>query len=43
VLTVHPVALGRGRRLFADRAGLELIEAKTYPSGVIRSRYRPVR
>jgi dihydrofolate reductase len=43
VLTVHPVALGRGRRVFTDRAGLELIEARTYPSGVIRSRYRPAR
>jgi dihydrofolate reductase len=43
VLTVHPVALGRGRRVFTDRADLELIEAKTYPSGVIRSRYRPAR
>jgi dihydrofolate reductase len=43
VLTVHPITLGRGRRVFADRAGLELIDATAYPSGVIRSRYRPVR
>lgn len=41
VLTVHPVALGRGKRVFNGKAGLELIDAKTYRSGVIRARYRP--
>jgi dihydrofolate reductase len=44
VLTVHPVALGSGKRVFTSMAGLELIDARTYPrSGVIRTRYRPAR
>ena len=43
VLTVHPVALGSGRRVFTGRAGLTLIDAKTYRSGVIRARYEPAR
>jgi dihydrofolate reductase len=43
VLTVHPVALGSGKRIFIGRTGLELIDAKTYRSGVIRARYRPTR
>jgi dihydrofolate reductase len=43
VLTVHPVALGTGRRVFTGKTGLELIDAKTYPSGVVRARYRPTR
>ena len=41
VLTVHPVTLGRGQRIFTGKASLELIDAKTYRSGVIRARYRP--
>ena len=40
VLTVHPVALGRGKRIFTSKTGLALIDAKTYRSGVIRARYR---
>ena len=43
VLTVHPVALGSGKRVFTGKVGLELIDAKTYRSGVIRARYRPTR
>ena len=43
VLTVHPVALGSGKRIFTGMTGLELIDAKTYRSGVIRARYRPAR
>ena len=43
VLTVHPVALGTGRRVFTGKTGLELIDAKTYPSGLLRARYRPAR
>jgi dihydrofolate reductase len=43
VLTVHPVALGHGKRVFTGKTGLELIDAKTYRSGVIRARYRPTR
>jgi dihydrofolate reductase len=41
VLTVHPVALGTGKRVFTGKTGLELIDAKTYRSGVVRARYRP--
>ena len=40
VLTVHPVALGDGQRIFTGRTNLELISAKTYPSGLIRATYR---
>jgi len=43
VLTVHPIALGRGNRVFTGKTGLELIDAKTYRSGVVRARYRPSR
>jgi dihydrofolate reductase len=43
VLTVHPVVLGNGRRVFTGEAGLTLIDAKTYRSGVIRARYQPAR
>jgi len=43
VLTVHPVALGRGKRIFTGQTSLELIDAKTYRSGVIRARYQPTR
>ena len=41
ILTVHPVALGAGQRVFTGKTGLELIDAKTYRSGVTRARYRP--
>jgi len=41
VLMVHPVAIGNGQRVFTDRVNLELISAKTYPSGVMRLCYRP--
>jgi dihydrofolate reductase len=43
VLTVHPVALGTGRRIFTGTTGLELADARTYRSGVIRATYRPTR
>jgi dihydrofolate reductase len=43
VLTVHPVALGTGKRVFTGETRLELVGAKTYRSGVIRATYRPVR
>src|SRR5260370_5035464 len=41
VLMVHPDAIGNGQRVFTDRVNLELISAKTYPSGVMRICYRP--
>ena len=43
VLT-FPVILGAGKRLFgagATPAGLKLVEAKPYPTGVIVAKYRP--
>jgi dihydrofolate reductase len=44
VLTVHPVTLGSGKRIFTGTTGLELIDAKTYlRSGLIRVRYRSAR
>jgi dihydrofolate reductase len=43
VLTVHPVALGSGKRVFTGKTCLELVGAKTYRSGVIRATYRPAR
>jgi dihydrofolate reductase len=41
VMTVHPVTIGKGQRVFTDRINLELISAKTYTSGVMRVCYRP--
>lgn len=43
VLHVHPVAIGSGRPLFPSGVQLVLIAAKSYASGVVRLRYRPVR
>ncbi len=43
-LLVHPVVVGRGKRLFKDGAdlkGLELFESKTLPNGVLSLAYRP--
>ncbi len=43
-LFVHPVVVGRGRRLFEDATQvpkLRLIEAKSYRSGVVLLTYRP--
>jgi dihydrofolate reductase len=41
VLMVHPVAIGKGQRVFTDRVNLELVSTKTYTSGVMRVWYRP--
>ena len=40
-ILVHPVTLGRGTRLFHDRArlDLELLESKTFGSGAVYVRY----
>jgi dihydrofolate reductase len=43
VLTMHPVALGSGKRIFTGKTSLELIDTRTYASGVTRARYRPAR
>ena len=41
ILMVHPVAIGNGKRLFTGRIDLQLVDTKTYKSGVIRVRYHP--
>jgi len=41
---VHPIVLGKGKRLFAngmDRRVLELAETKTFGSGIVILEYRP--
>ena len=44
-LLVHPIVLGKGKRLFPDRqtASLLLTESKTFDSGVTLLRYEPAR
>jgi dihydrofolate reductase len=42
VFTVHPVTLGSGQRVFTGKTSMELVGAKTYPSGLVRAAYRPV-
>ena len=44
VLTIHPLVLGSGRRLFADGgplAALRLVESETTTTGVVIAVYRP--
>ena len=43
-LMVHPIILGNGKRLFEDwdaRKGLELVDSKTFGTGVVSLAYRP--
>jgi dihydrofolate reductase len=45
-LMVHPLVLGRGKRLFNDgmeTTGLKLVEAKAFSSGVVLLRYQRVK
>jgi dihydrofolate reductase len=45
-LMVHPLVLGRGKRLFNDgmeTMRLKLVEAKAFSSGVVLLRYQPVK
>jgi dihydrofolate reductase len=44
-LLVHPIAVGKGQRLFEDTATipLELTSSDTLPTGVLHLRYRPAR
>lgn len=45
-LNINPTVLGQGKRLFADdgrRIPLKLLESQTLKSGVITTRYEPVR
>jgi dihydrofolate reductase len=44
VLTIHPLVLGSGRRLFTDGgalAALRLVDAKTTTTGVVIATYQP--
>ena len=44
LLMVHPVILGSGKRLFKDeddRRNLELVDSKTFGTGVVSLTYRP--
>jgi dihydrofolate reductase len=41
---IFPVVLAKGKRMFGDGAspaGLKLLEAKSYPTGVIVATYQP--
>jgi dihydrofolate reductase len=43
-LIIHPIVLGSGRRLFengGDRKALELVDSKTFSTGVLYLTYRP--
>jgi dihydrofolate reductase len=42
-LMIHPVVVGRGARLFAtgDEHALELVDSKTFDTGVVYATYRP--
>ncbi|MCA1705831.1 MAG: dihydrofolate reductase family protein, partial [Actinobacteria bacterium] len=43
-LMVHPVVLGAGKRLFeggGDRKALELVDSRTFGTGVLYLTYRP--
>ena len=45
-LIIHPVVLGSGKRLFEDegyRKPLELVDSKTFATGVLYLTYRPAR
>jgi dihydrofolate reductase len=43
-LMVHPIVLGRGKRLFEEggaQKALELVDSKTFSTGVVNLTYRP--
>ena len=43
-LMVHPIVVGRGKRLFeegGDRKALELVDSKTFGTGVLYLTYQP--
>jgi dihydrofolate reductase len=44
-LMVHPIVVGSGKRLFeegGDRKALELVDSKTFSTGVVYLTYQPV-
>jgi dihydrofolate reductase len=43
-LMVHPIVVGRGKRLFeegGDQKALELLDSKTFGTGVLNLTYQP--
>ena len=45
-LMVHPLVVGSGKRLFeegGDRMALELVDSRTFSTGVVYLTYRPER
>jgi dihydrofolate reductase len=43
-LMVHPIVLGSGKRLFeegGDQMALDLVDSKTFSTGVLNLTYRP--
>ena len=45
-LMLHPVVVGDGKRLFeegGEQKALELVESKTFETGVVYLTYRPTR
>ena len=45
-LMIHPIVLGRGKRLFeegGDQKGLKLVDSKTFSTGVVYLTYQPDR
>jgi len=42
LLLIHPLALGSGRRLFAEEARLSLVESVSTTTGVVIATYRPL-
>jgi len=42
VLLIHPLALGSGRRLFAEEQRLSLVESLITTTGVVIATYRPI-
>lgn len=41
VFMVHPVTIGRGKRVFTTKIDLNLVNVKSYKSGVMQVRYQP--
>lgn len=39
-LTIHPVVLGQGQRVFTEKLKLQCVTSKLYGSGVVRATYR---
>ena len=42
-LFINPVAIGKGLSIFPERMKLNLVDSKTYKSGVVINHYQPIR